>query len=123
MSASGTPLRVHPGAMADLVAKIMAAGGCNDAEATATGEHLIGANLTGHDSHGLVRVPRYHGWLKDGTLNGHTALRTIADLGQLIQFDGDRGIGQYLAREATLVGIERARTNGSAIIALRHAGH
>ena len=29
-------------------------------------EHLIQANLTGHDSHGVIRTPIYVRWLKEG---------------------------------------------------------
>lgn len=101
----------------------MKAGGCTDAEAEATGTHLIGANLAGHDSHGIVRVPRYHAWLRDGTLNGNTPLAVILDTGALIQCDGQHGIGQFLAAEATALGISRARDQGVAIVTLRRAGH
>lgn len=121
--AANQTVRIAVDQSADLAAGVMQAGGCTPAEARATADHLVGANLAGHDSHGLVRVPRYHSWLQDGTLNGDTALRTILDAGGLLQFDGDRGIGQFLAAEATAKGIERAKDLGLAMVALRRAGH
>ena len=32
------------------------------------GKYLVSANLTGHDSHGVVRVPRYVQWKRDGVV-------------------------------------------------------
>ncbi|MEM8551835.1 MAG: Ldh family oxidoreductase [Pseudomonadota bacterium] len=116
-------VRVKPRAMEDLMFAIMKGGGCNDAEARATAEHLIGANLSGHDSHGIVRITRYHGWMRDGTFKPGMPLRPVLDTPTLVQFDGQQGIGQYLCREATLVGIERAKAHGLAIVSLRRAGH
>ncbi|MFN3448052.1 MAG: Ldh family oxidoreductase, partial [Roseococcus sp.] len=41
------------------VTRIFLATGCAQKEAARIAEHLVGANLAGHDSHGVVRVPRY----------------------------------------------------------------
>ena len=120
---SSSNVRIHVEKAGQLAAGVMRAGGCTDAEASITADHLIGANLAGHDSHGLVRIPRYHSWMQDGTLNGNTELRTVLDAGALMQFDGDRGIGQFLAQEACARGIERAKSLGIAMVALRRAGH
>lgn len=123
MSQPPNTVRVEPSAMERLAAAIMLAGGCTHEEAAATGEHLVGANLTGHDSHGLVRLPRYWTWLGDGTLNGDRPLTVVADTGALVHLDGGRGIGQYLALEAIRLGVERARSQGVAVLAMRRAGH
>ncbi|MEM8665038.1 MAG: Ldh family oxidoreductase [Pseudomonadota bacterium] len=123
MTTPQPPVLVKPAAMERLTVAIMKGGGCTDAEADATAAHLVGANLTGHDSHGVARLPRYHAWLAEGLLNPARDLKTILDTPALVQFDGQRGIGQYLCREATLAGIQRAKANGTAIVALRRAGH
>ncbi|MEM9221271.1 MAG: Ldh family oxidoreductase [Pseudomonadota bacterium] len=109
--------------MESLIEGIMARGGATDDEAAETASHLVGANLAGHDSHGIARITRYHAWLKDGTLKPGTDPKAIVDTPALIQFDGQRGIGQYLCAAATRAGIERAKANGSAIVAMRRAGH
>jgi len=41
------------------IAGMFGAAGCGADEAGRIAHHLIGANLTGHDSHGVIRVPRY----------------------------------------------------------------
>ena len=49
-----------------LVSDIFAAAGCSPAEARRVAAGLVDANLTGHDSHGVARVPRYVDWLQAG---------------------------------------------------------
>ena len=41
----------------DLVTAIFAAIGCSTKEAGRIAAYLVGANLAGHDSHGVARVP------------------------------------------------------------------
>ena len=45
--------------MQDLTAEIFVAAGCSAEEGARIGRHLVMANLTGHDSHGVIRIPRY----------------------------------------------------------------
>jgi uncharacterized oxidoreductase len=45
------------------------------------------------------------------------------DNGPLVQLDGGDGMGQWLAREATAMGIGKARQHGIGLVALRRAGH
>ena len=40
--------------------------GCSAEEASRIAVRLSGANLRGHDSHGVIRVPRYVDYLKEG---------------------------------------------------------
>ena len=45
-------------ALEAFVADIFAAAGCSKEEGGRIGRYLVSANLSGHDSHGVVRVPR-----------------------------------------------------------------
>src|SRR5919201_4935021 len=49
-----------------LVRDIFISAGCSRAESERLGKSLVSANLTGHDSHGVVRVPRYLEWKAEG---------------------------------------------------------
>ncbi len=53
-------------ALRDLVGRMFAASGCSVEEAERVARFLVSANLAGHDSHGVIRVPRYIEWLRDG---------------------------------------------------------
>jgi len=106
-----------------LVAEIFRAAGCDAAEAGRIATHLLGANLAGHDSHGVVRVPRYVEWLEAGyVLKGQTA-DIVTEGGSFLVLDGKWGFGQTVAPQAVDLGIERAVANGVCITALRNAGH
>ena len=53
-----TPVLIGADTLEALVANIFRASGCDGAEAQRISHHLLGANLAGHDSHGVARVPR-----------------------------------------------------------------
>ncbi|MEM7696406.1 MAG: Ldh family oxidoreductase [Pseudomonadota bacterium] len=114
---------VDPAALTRLVAALLVSEGANAAEADLVAAHLADANLTGHDSHGVIRTPRYLAWLQEGTLKAGQTPRIVADTGALLQLDGGCGLGQSLGAAATRMGIARANTHGAAIIAMRRAGH
>ena len=59
---------IKAGALADFVRDIFAKAGCSAAEAERIGKYLVSANLTGHDSHGVARVPRYLQWQREGVV-------------------------------------------------------
>lgn len=106
-----------------VVADIFAAAGCDRAEASRISTHLLGANLAGHDSHGVARVPRYVEWLQAGyVLKGQTA-EVVTDGGAFALLDGKFGFGQTVAPQAVALGIERAQGHGISVIGLRNAGH
>ena len=52
------------GGCSEAVAAIFTAAGCDAEEGARIGRYLVEANLTGHDSHGVIRVPRYVHWLE-----------------------------------------------------------
>jgi len=97
-------------------------GSCED-EVQAVAGNLIEANLTGHDSHGIGMLPRYAEAFLEGGLKPNTHVRTTIDAGALLRLDGQAGFGQVIGREAMALGIERARSHGSCIVALGNAHH
>jgi uncharacterized oxidoreductase len=50
-------------------------------------EHLVGANLAGHDSHGYVRVIRYWYALEDGGIVPRTDGVALLDAGSMLLVD------------------------------------
>jgi uncharacterized oxidoreductase len=118
--------RVHVVAADDLVAvvrEIFASAGCSREEAERIAVHLVDANLTGHDSHGVVRVPLYVDWMRSGYVFPGRSVEVVADGGCFAVLDGRRGFGQTVASQAVELGIERARELGTCVVAMRNAGH
>ena len=114
---------VKAGALADLVRDIFAKAGCSAAEAERIGKYLVSANLTGHDSHGVVRVPRYVQWKKVGVVIADREVKIVTETPVLAVVDGLHGFGQTVAPQAVTIGIEKCRKNGLSMVALRNAGH
>jgi len=116
-------IRVPAATLDAFVAAIFRAAGCDEAEASRISSHLLGANLAGHDSHGVARVPRYVEWLEAGyVLKGQNA-ELVTDGGAFALLDGKFGFGQTVAPQAVALGIERATRHGIAVVGLRNAGH
>jgi uncharacterized oxidoreductase len=107
----------------DLVILAAQAMGSGDAEARAVADHLVAANLAGHDSHGVGMLPDYVRLLHAGLLVPNQTLEVVADRGSVLVLDARRGFGQTMAGEAMLKGIERARALGSVVVALRNSAH
>src|SRR5262249_4398801 len=103
--------------------RVIRAGGSSTAEAAIVTDHLIEANLRGHDSHGVGMLPTYIKNLNNGTLKPNEPGTVVKDDGAFIVYDGRRGYGQVVARTATQLGIDKARKSGSAVVALRNAHH
>jgi uncharacterized oxidoreductase len=83
--------------LADLVAAVMRGAGCGEGEAATIAQRLVDSNLVGHDSHGVLRVPRYLDWIKDGTLRPNMAPTIVFDSDVIAIIDGNRGFGQVTA--------------------------
>lgn len=105
------------------VTRIFTASGCEPAEAARIANHLVGANLAGHDSHGVVRVPRYVEWQRAGYVLAGQQVDVVSDGGAFVLLDGKFGFGQTVAQQAAELGIARAVQNGACIVGLRNAGH
>jgi uncharacterized oxidoreductase len=106
-----------------LIADIFQAEGCSADEAERIARNLVGANLTGHDSHGVLRTPRYVSWLRAGQVKAGQSLQIVTDTPAFALADGCFGFGQTIAPQSVELGIAKARQGGVAIIAVRNSGH
>lgn len=106
-----------------LVSETFARIGCSRAEGERIATRLSGANLRGHDSHGVIRVPRYANWLNDGIQVADVTVDVKLDNEMLAVIDGKYGFGQTVGEQAVDIGIAKASKNGIAITALQNAGH
>ena len=97
--------------------------GCSAEEGERIGRYLVAANLAGHDSHGVIRVPRYVAWLQEGSLVADRMPEVVTDSGAFALIDAHFGFGQTAGPFAVGLGIAKAARHGTAIVALRHSGH
>lgn len=110
-------------ALQDWVDQLWRAAGSDADEARLTAEHLVGANLAGHDSHGVGMLPRYvKSWLA-GELQLNRQIAIDTDSQSMLGLDGRHGMGQSVAWQAMNLAIARAREHGVCVIGLKNAHH
>jgi hydroxycarboxylate dehydrogenase B len=114
---------IHAGPLTDLLAAILEGAGAEPERARICAEHLVAANLKGHDSHGVGMAPSYVRWIAAGKLKPNARPEVVSDRGAVLVVDGGFGLGAPVAREATELAIERARAHGIACLALRNSCH
>jgi len=113
-------------AVADLkcfVAATFAQAGNQPAVAERIAHHLVESNIAGHESHGVIRVPLYLGWQRDGVVVAGPRGTVVRDAGAVALIDGGFGYGQVVGELAVSEGIDRARTYGVGLIGVKHCGH
>lgn len=116
-------MRFRHDELADLIDAMFAAAGCNGEEARRVAMRLVESNLAGHDSHGIIRVPSYVQWLRDGRVFPNRSIEVVSDTEAVAVVDGQFGLGQTVGEQATQLALEKSTRHGVAIVALRHAGH
>jgi uncharacterized oxidoreductase len=112
-----------PKALRALARLVVARMGSNAEETEEAADHLVRANLAGHDSRGVGMLPAYVRLFKDGLLVPNQTPDTVLDAGALLVIDARRGFGQRMAADAVRRAIGRARELGACVLALRNASH
>jgi uncharacterized oxidoreductase len=107
----------------NFVADIFAHAGSSTEEAERVATYLTAANLTGHDSHGVIRVPRYVKSAVEGVIKTDQTVEVVIDAPSFAVIDGRFGFGQTVTPQAIRIGIDKCKAQGLSMIALRNSGH
>jgi uncharacterized oxidoreductase len=97
--------------------------GGGEREAELVADHLVAANLAGHDSHGVGMLPLYVRCWTENNLQPDRHAEVTREQGPILVIDGHRGFGQVIAHEAMELGMAKAEKEGAAIVALRNSFH
>ncbi|MDC0768941.1 Ldh family oxidoreductase [Streptomyces sp. HD] len=84
---------------------------------------LVTAELSGHPSHGMLRLSGYLDRLANGATAAVAAPRTVSYNGAVLVVDGHDGLGQVLTAHTVAQGVERAHRHGISAVAVRNSGH
>ncbi len=103
--------------------RIFQGAGLSDEEARRIAKSLVLSNLTGHDSHGVIRVAQYIKALKDGIVNADQRIRIIREADASAVVDGGWGFGQTICEQAMELAIEKAKTRSVAAVELYNCSH
>lgn len=99
------------------------AGGVPPADAGVVSRSLVDANLCGHDSHGVMRVPQYLDFLRKGTYKAGAPLTVISETPAVIAADAGWGLGQVQTYRLFEKLVPKAKALGVAVGTLRNCGH
>ncbi|MFQ5893051.1 MAG: Ldh family oxidoreductase, partial [Nitrospinota bacterium] len=106
-----------------LAEQIFAALGAPEEHARRVATLLVRANLRGHDSHGVIRIPQYVTAVKEGAVNPRAKIQVVAETPTTARVDGDLGFGQVVASRATEMAVEKAKTQGLSAVGCFRTNH
>jgi len=106
-----------------LTKTVLSAFGCNDEEANLVADHLVMANLTGHDSHGIGMLPMYGGQVRDGNLIPNQTPVFHDPVGAISVVDAQRGFGHRMTLLALDHAMQTIQKHSVAVLGLRNSGH
>jgi LDH2 family malate/lactate/ureidoglycolate dehydrogenase len=86
-------------------------------------ENLVGANLVGHDSHGVLRLTTYADWVRSGLIVPTCDPKIATEFAATARIDGEWCWGAVGGKFATEKAIELARQFGVAAVTLDHCAH
>lgn len=104
------------------VTRLFTAAGVSEAHARQVAESLVAADLRGHTSHGVLRVPLYLDRIASGDLNPNAEPAIEWETTTAAGIDGHSTFGQVVGRVAVDTLTERAE-NGVGVVGLRDAAH
>src|SRR5437764_1501927 len=101
--------------LTDFGAALLVAGGVGADEAALVARSLVGANLRGHDSHGVMRIPYYLEQCDKGEIVPGARLTVTRQTPTALVADGHWGFGQTQAARLTSLLVDTARTGAVAV--------
>jgi hydroxycarboxylate dehydrogenase B len=110
-------------ALTDFVTRLLAAVSVPHADAETVARSLVGSNLRGHDSHGVMRVPQYVEFVERGDYRLGVPLEVVHETPAVVVCNAHCGLGQVQAHRLLDLVMAKARALGVAVATARDAGH
>ncbi len=111
------------GTLQTLAGDLFRAAGVPGADAEIVARSLVDANLCGHDSHGVMRVPQYLDFLRQGKYKAGVPLDILSETPAVLAADAGWGLGQVQAYRLLERLIPKAKALGVAAGTLRNCAH
>ncbi len=86
-------------------------------------ELLVRANLRGHDSHGVIRIPQYIASWRKGEANPTAKPQVLEEGPATALVDGGLGFGQIVARRGMEVAMDKAAVVGVSTVGVFNSNH
>jgi LDH2 family malate/lactate/ureidoglycolate dehydrogenase len=114
---------VAAGLLRSFSESILRAAGVAENKAAIVAASLVAANLRGVDSHGIQLLTYYIDQLLAGEMDSGAEGRVASESGSCLLFDGQNGIGQWIAETCCGHAIRIAREHGVALVTARESNH
>ncbi|HEY5853850.1 MAG TPA: Ldh family oxidoreductase [Aldersonia sp.] len=118
-----TSPRIKPEELTAFAVEVLVGAGMPTRDADLVADSLVRADLWGHQSHGMLRLPWYAARLRTGAMRAETEPEVLVDGGALLLLDGRHGVGQLLADTARREAVARARVHGVGVVGVRNSNH
>ena len=102
---------------------IFSALGVPTEDAELVSDLLVEANLTGFDSHGVIRIPIYARGIKMGAVKPGAEIKIIRETPSTAAIDGGWNLGQVVAKYAMKLCIEKARESVVGLVTAKNSQH
>ncbi len=114
---------MDPAKLEATATRIFTALGAPPGDAAWVAALLVRANLRGHDSHGVIRIPEYAAKVRKGEVDPTSPVTVVRDSPTTATLDGGRGFGQVVARRGMELAMAKAKALGIAAVGLSRTGH
>lgn len=106
-----------------LTCEIFEAAGVPTDEAQIVAESLVKSNLTGHDSHGVIRVTQYTSLIEKGGIVPGAKMVVVKENATTAVLDGNWGFGQVMGRKAMEIAMKKAKDHSIAAVSMLNSNH
>jgi LDH2 family malate/lactate/ureidoglycolate dehydrogenase len=109
--------------LGQMVDGILRAMGANEEETQIVRRHMIGANLVGHDSHGVILLSTYVDRIKKGHIVPGAKFEIVREGPTTARINGNWGFGQVVSERAMQMAIDKAKTYEVGAVTVFHQSH
>ena len=103
--------------------RIFRAYGASEEEAGTVARHLVGANLAGHDSHGVIQIIAYVNRIKLGQIVPGAPFEVEHETPTTAVINGNWGFGFVVTEKAMRLAIEKAKIHNVAAVTVHYQSH
>jgi LDH2 family malate/lactate/ureidoglycolate dehydrogenase len=102
---------------------LLEAAGAAPADADIVAHSIVEADLCGHASHGVLRIPAYLDEIRAHRIDVNARPRVVRQTGASILLDGAWGFGQVALAEGVVAALQLARTFGVGLVGIVRSNH
>ena len=107
----------------EIASQLLQSAGTSAEEAAIISRHSMGANLAGHDSHGIIAIPGYIERIKQSHIVPGAPFEVVRETSVTTVIDGHWGFGYVVSERAMQITIDKAKQHGVAATTVYRQGH